>query len=130
MVFKAKIADSSRVGVHAMVTFFDQNEDTYQALKVGDRLRLLNSVPAANSSSDSYLNLNMIKNSKIFHVTDSVLKPRKCTEIIERCKSMVEHSLTFSEYKRRFSEIKKDNDVTFYGYILKVISSKNATNSE
>ena len=100
MVFKAKIADSSRVGVHAMVTFFYQNEDTNQALNLKDRLRLLNSVPAANSHSDSYLNLNMIKNSKIFHVTDSDMKPRKCNEIIERCKSLVEHSLTLSEYKR------------------------------
>ena len=111
-------------------SLFYQNEDTNQALNLKDRLRLLNSVPAANSHSDSYLNLNMIKNSKIYYVTDSDMKPRKCNDIIERCKSLVEHSLTLSEYKRWLSEIKKDNNVTFNWYILKVISSKNTTNSE
>ena len=74
----------------------------------------------------------MIKNSKVYHFTDSILKPRKELALIEQYKAMVEKSLTLSEFKRNFGLLgsARDCDITFYGYVLKVISCKSPLSGE
>ena len=69
----------------------------------------------------------MVKNSKFIHYTDMVLKPRKDITQIEYYKAMTEKSVTLADFKRKFNDIsdKKDTDITFNAYILKVITSKN-----
>jgi hypothetical protein len=42
VVFKLKVVDTFKPHVSATVTMFDQGEETFQALKPGDRLRLMN----------------------------------------------------------------------------------------
>ena len=135
LVFKLKVIDTYKPHYQALITFFDQNEDTYQALKPGDRLRLMSLSPAQSAASDNCLALNMTKTSQIFHVTDSILKPKKAQEQIEKNKGLIEKSLSLNEFKRKYGNdadkgLAKDADITFYGYVLKVISSKNKYTGE
>lgn len=46
MNFKIKICDSRRPDFQGFATFFESNEDTYQMLKPGDKIRILNASPA------------------------------------------------------------------------------------
>ena len=87
----------------------------------------MNVSPANMQGSDSYLNLNVVKTSKILHVTDSVLKPKKATALMDRYKTLIEKPLTLAEFKRRYNQLSnpKDLDIGFHCYILKIISSKN-----
>ncbi len=80
-----------------------------------------------SSGNESILNLNAIKTSQIFHVTDNVLKPKKQNELIERYKAMSDKLMSLGEYKRKYNEFEnpKDVDISFYCYIMKVISQKN-----
>ena len=45
-------------------------------------------------------------------------------------KTLVEKSVSLSDFKKRFNELRKDHDITFYAYILKIISNKNNANNE
>jgi len=127
MVFKLKVVDALKPQHStAYITFFEQNEEAHQSLKPGDRVRLMNVTPS-NVSGDQILNLNFVKTSKIFHITDSVLKPKKETALMDRYRPLIEKSLTLAEFKRRYNELQnpKDTDIGFHCYILKIISSKN-----
>ena len=72
--------------------------------------------------------MNFVKTSKIIHVTDSVLKPKKMNDLIASYKQLADkQSMTLAEFKRRFNEMDTASqpiDIGFYSYILKVISSK------
>lgn len=87
-------------------------------------------VSTAANAGDNCLNLNIVKGSKIYHYTDEILKPKKEIGLIEKYKGYIEKSLTLAEYKRKFNEVHKDHDITFYAYVLKVISSKNQVNGD
>ena len=76
------------------------------------------------------MNLNITKASKIYHFSGSVLKPKKHTGEIERCKDLIEKNVSLAEFKRKFGELRKDQDITFHAYILKIISSKNPFTGE
>jgi hypothetical protein len=71
------------------------------------------------------LQLNFVKSSKIIHVTDSILKPKKLNEMITSYKALAEkQSLTLAEFKRKYNEIDAQFDISFYAYMLKVVASK------
>ena len=54
------------------------------------------------------MNLNITKASKIYHFSGSVLKPKKHTGEIERCKDLIEKNVSLAEFKRKFGEMRKD----------------------
>jgi hypothetical protein len=122
MVFKLKVLDTRNPKHTATVTFFDQDDDTHQSLKQGDRLRLLNLTPTNTQLPD--LQLNFLKTSKFIHLTDTVLKPKKMTALLTSYKSLADtHSMTLADFKRRYNDIDTTIDIGFYSYILKVIVS-------
>ena len=96
-------------------------------MKPGDRVRFMNISPSNMQGSENFLNLNVVKTTKIFHVTDTILKPKKEIALMDRYKAWVEKSYTLAEFKRKYNEIQypKDADIGFNCYILKVISQKN-----
>ena len=68
-----------------------------------------------------------MKTSKIIHVTDTVLKPKKMNDLITSYKTLAEkQSMTLAEFKRRYNEMDTSQpiDIGFHCYILKVIASK------
>jgi hypothetical protein len=123
MVFKLKVLDARNPSHTATITFFDQDDETHQSLRPGDRLRLLNLTPTNSQMPE--LQLNFVKSSKIIHVTDSVLKPKKLNEMINSYKALAEkQTLTLAEFKRKYNEIDAQFDISFYAYVLKVVASK------
>jgi hypothetical protein len=68
-----------------------------------------------------------VKTSKIIHVTDTILKPKKMNDLITSYKALAEkQSMTLAEFKRRYNEMDTSQpiDIGFYCYILKIIASK------
>lgn len=51
-------------------------------MKPGERIRMINVVP---TGSVGELGLNVIKTSKIINVSETVLRPKKMTDEVERC---------------------------------------------
>ena len=45
-------------------------------------------------------------------------------------KPLIEDSLSLADFKRRFVDIKKEHDIGFHAYIIKVISAKNRSTGE
>lgn len=125
VVFKLKVVDALRPEHQAIVTLFDQCEETHSSLKPGDRIQLYNVTPSGGQADG--LNLNITKASKIYHLTDNILKPKKVTEELDRCKALIENGTTLADFKRRFGELRRDQDLSFYAYVLKVIAAKSAT---
>ena len=130
MVFKVKVVDALKPGAPAAyLTLFEQNEEVHQSLRPGDRVRFMNVTPA-NVAEGPSLQLNVVKTSKIIHLSDGVL--RKQSEVLERYRALAEHSCTLADFKRRYLEFATPSsvDVGFHCYLLKVISSKNAVTQE
>ena len=92
-------------------------------------MQLFNTTPSGGQS-ESCLSLNLTKVSKIFHFSDNVLKPKKVTDEIERSKNLIDKNVSLAEYKRRFGEMRREQDLSFYAYVLKVISSKSSVQGE
>ena len=113
------------------LTLFEQNEEVYQSLRPGDRVRFLNVVPAGNNQSDSSLNLNFVKTSKLVHLSDTAAL-RKQPGLLDRYRALVEPSCTLADFRRRYQEFPAPAtvDVGFHCYIMKVISSKNQATQE
>ncbi len=93
-------------------------------MKPGERVRMFNVVPTGCAVD---MGFNVVKQSKIVNVSDKVVRPKKMIEEGERCKAKIEKSLSLTEFKRKYLELTqtKDLDLSFYAYILKIISSKN-----
>jgi hypothetical protein len=105
MIFKVKILDTLHpLNPGTIVTFFDQDNELHSSLNPGDRVRLLNVTPAANSHEQ--LQLNFVKTSKVIHLTDCVLRPKKLCGLVSSYKALAEKhaSVTLADFKRRFND--------------------------
>ncbi|CDW88389.1 breast cancer type 2 susceptibility protein [Stylonychia lemnae] len=123
MMFKIKISDTFSPNNQAIISFFEANEDMYQYISPGDRLRLSNVSPSFQQQ-ENIISLNMVKSSKIFHYTQSVLKPKKQLELIDQYKELEEKSINFQEFKKNYYGLKREAEIQVCGFVLKLISIK------
>jgi hypothetical protein len=82
MQFKIKVVDTLFNNNSAIITFFEASDDSYESIRAGNRVKIMNISPALGSNNDSHtLNLNMLKGSSLYNYSDNVLRPpQKYTE--------------------------------------------------
>ena len=131
-----------------MLTLFDINEEGFESIKEGERLRLLNlqaPISEPNGKNIGYgaqsgmMQLNLTKQSRVVNMTQLRHKKLKQVEIIKKHQEMVEKQVFPSELKARArAGLQPDTvlagpdnedwvntaDVQLYAYTLKYILSK------
>ena len=127
--FKLKVVDTLRgKEKFANIQFYDITEESYEDLKEGTRLRIVNSLtPYVHADQkqknfgDGSLFLIVNRNSRLINMTEIYHRKKNQQDEIEQHKQLIEKELFPLEYKLKGEVM---DYIHLYAKVLKVISPK------